>query len=387
MSQYVFEYDGVKHYFRKDESDRDKYIVFACAKNEDKYIVEWVEHYKKLGFDKVIIADNNDSPAALKTILSTYIDEGFVQIFQCNGLKKFQLYVYNMYIKEGNYKWCAFFDCDEFLELVAHRDIKDFLEGIEEHTVLLHWIVFGSNEEAHRKDAPVQERFKIPVSPVAFFKENYYTKIIMRGGENHGEFLTNTHCPSYENSINLGGYARAEMPSHVFCPPRYKYAYIKHYYTKSFDEWMSNKIKRGWPDEMFDVLKPSNYFIIDKKTEFPIDKYTQGFFIDNREYDEKNFREAHDEVMGKYEMIELMSTTNNVYSIILHAFAFMRYYTNHIIVIKNNSIDDTTFANILEYGLITGNRVCFAFDDNDLNRIFLNKTTWNNSLFYYMDCK
>ena len=38
MSQYIFEHEGVKYYFKKDESDKDKCIVFACAKNEDEYM-------------------------------------------------------------------------------------------------------------------------------------------------------------------------------------------------------------------------------------------------------------------------------------------------------------------------------------------------------------
>ena len=149
---------------------------------------------------------------------------------------------------------------------------------------------------------------------------------------------------------------------------------------------MSNKVKRGWPDEMLDILKPSNYFIVDKNPEFQIDKYTNGFFIDNNEFSEKEFHEKYDTTMNTYEMIELLSTDNNVYSLVLHAFSFMRYYTNHLIVIKNENIDDCTFGNMLEYALITGNRVCFAFDDSDVEKAFVNKTTWNKTLFYYMNC-
>ena len=386
MSQYIFEHEGVKYYFKKDESDKDKCIVFACAKNEDEYIVEWVEHYKKLGFDKIIIADNNDSPASLKEILSEYIESGFVQIFPCNGLKRFQLYIYNMYLKEGNYIWCAYFDCDEFLELTVHKDIKDFLSGIKENTVVINWVIFGSNGKINKENLPVQERFKVPANPVPLFKENFYVKPIVRGGEHRGEYMTNSHCPFGTDSINIGGYCPVNFPSIVYTPPRYKYAYIKHYYTKSFNEWMSNKVKRGWPDEMLDILKPSNYFIVDKNPEFQIDKYTNGFFIDNNEFSEKEFHEKYDATMNTYEMIELLSTDNNVYSLVLHAFSFMRYYTNHLIVIKNENIDDCTFGNMLEYALITGNRVCFAFDDSDVEKAFVNKTTWNKKLFYYMNC-
>ena len=35
-------------------------VVCAMAKNEHKYINEWVEHYINLGVDKIYIYDNDD---------------------------------------------------------------------------------------------------------------------------------------------------------------------------------------------------------------------------------------------------------------------------------------------------------------------------------------
>ena len=117
---YKFEYQGCTYLFDKDESDKDKYIVFACAKSEDDYIVEWVEHNLSIGFDKVIIADNNDDSSILSSILSKYIENGTVQLFNCSGIKGFQLYIYNMFLNESNYKWCAYFDCDELIVVLIN---------------------------------------------------------------------------------------------------------------------------------------------------------------------------------------------------------------------------------------------------------------------------
>ena len=35
--------------------------VVCCAKMEENYIIEFVEHYKNLGISHIFIADNNDS--------------------------------------------------------------------------------------------------------------------------------------------------------------------------------------------------------------------------------------------------------------------------------------------------------------------------------------
>ena len=386
MGKYSFAYSGNTYFFEKDETDKDKYIVFACAKNEDKYILEFVKHYLSIGFDKIIIADNNDDQTIVSKILKDYILKKQVQIFNCCGLKKFQLYLYNMYLNERNYKWCAYFDCDEFLELTTHTDIKDFLSCVTEPCILINWIVFGSDGNVHREDKPLNERFKCPVLPVPFFKENFYVKPIINGNF-EGGYLSNTHCPSFVDNMSVGGYFHVNYTSHVYYPARYKYAFIRHYYTKSFDEWMSNKIQRGWPDEMFDVLKPTNFFIVDKNPDFQIIKYTNGFFVDNNSFSPEFIHKEYDGIMGKYEMIHLFSSTKNMYSITLHLFTLMREYTNHVFVLSDDIIDDPMYANMLSYAMMTGNKLAFAFNDADKFKILSSKTSWNSSLYYYMDCQ
>ena len=64
---------GDERWFRKDISDRDKYLVVTCAKNENEYIREWIQHYLDLNFDKIIICDNNDDESLLG-VISDYIN-------------------------------------------------------------------------------------------------------------------------------------------------------------------------------------------------------------------------------------------------------------------------------------------------------------------------
>ena len=34
--------------------------LIAIAKNEEPYLKEWIEYHANLGFDKIIVCDNND---------------------------------------------------------------------------------------------------------------------------------------------------------------------------------------------------------------------------------------------------------------------------------------------------------------------------------------
>lgn len=380
---YEFSFDGKTHLFEKDESDKGKYIVFACAKNEDDYIREWVDHNLEIGFDKVIIADNNDDPSILAGILSEQISNGTVQIFKCSGLKGFQLYIYDMFLSESNYKWCAYFDCDEFLELSQHKSVKDFLSIIKEDCVLINWMVFGGGENYLKKDGTLRERFNEPVGPSPLFKENFYVKPIVRSGRQFLGFKT-THSPTpkYIASYNLGGYAHADFQSHVYAPPRYKYAYIRHYYTKSFEEWIHNKVKRGWPDQMPDLLKAENYFILQNKEKFPVEKYIKGLFIDNYALDRG--KKTLERIMNEYSFVLFKSTEKNIYSLILEVFYVLKNFTGKRLVVQGEFVDDAAYASMLEYAILTGNEISYVFNDSEIGNV-ISKYGGENT-FYWLNC-
>lgn len=86
---YHFVTYNIDTYFHKDPADKDKYIVCTCARGENEYIVEYVEHYLNLDFDKIIICDNNDDDS-IETVLKKYIDNGTVEIFNCRGFGSFK---------------------------------------------------------------------------------------------------------------------------------------------------------------------------------------------------------------------------------------------------------------------------------------------------------
>lgn len=50
-------------------------VVCAMAKNEHRYINEWVEHYINLGVDKIYIYDNDDID---KTYIVDFISSKFL---------------------------------------------------------------------------------------------------------------------------------------------------------------------------------------------------------------------------------------------------------------------------------------------------------------------
>ena len=382
---YHFHTDEIDRYFHKDENDVDKYIVCTCARGENDYIVEFVDHYLKLGFDKIIICDNNDDNS-IETVLSSYIDNGTVEVFDCRGFGSFQVQFYSMFAKEGNYKWCGYFDADEFLELNIHSDIKQFLENIKEDCVSFNWLVYGDNNRYHKTDEKIQDRFTMPVRPISLCKENVFVKSILRGGYDRFKdcWFNGSHVPmcSNENMVyNLGGYSTVDYQSHTHFPPRYKYGYLKHYYTKSFDEWIK-KASRGWPDGT-PTLSTSNFFVTNTAgdTPVPIERFIRGFFITDK--NSENFRNRCKQLLDDYSVINIINTNKQVYALIVQLMNLMKSTTNHTFVLSEPHITDELFNMFFEYGFETGNRVVFANGPSEIWQAYL-KFNNNDAETYYI---
>ena len=380
---YEYDFDGKRYFFRKYPEDRYKNIVFCCAKNEDDYIREWIEHYLKLGFDKIIIVDNNQETGKLEEKIEDHISRGSVQIFSLNGVEgMFQNSIYTMFMNYGNYKWCAYFDCDEFLEISeAYNNIDELLNTINEDILMVHWVVYGANERLEKEtDIPIQNRFKLPMMPISLFKENMYLKAIVRGGRKG--YFNSPHIVKFEdggnNLCNIGGYYTTEMlNSNVSFPIRIKKCYLKHYMTKSFEEY-NEKLSRKRIAPSTDNI--SDFFVTYKNNEIPLNFYSQRFFFGNK-------ISWVDEPLKEYEMIVFMGNNNEPMLQFHYPSYAMSKCSNKVIVVENN-IDDTFFATLLEIAKRTGNRL-IATENNASNlwKIFMKTCKGKGETYYIYGAK
>lgn len=369
MSEYYFKHCGLS--FPKDENDKYRYVVIACAKNEEDYIVEWIEHYLGLGFDKLFIVDNNDKGnERLPNTIEKYVKEGKVQIFDCRGVNAVQVGLYADFCAEANFKWCAFYDCDEFLEIGSYRSIKSYLKQFNGYDVVsLNWLCFGPNKQIKQTEGKVQERFKKPISPILYFKENGFIKSIVRGNKEKFKdcFFNGSHlpvnCPDAEYTI--AGYYEPFDTSQYFWMPRYKNGYIKHYYTKSFEEWIK-KAGRGWPDGT-DTLNLKKYFIYDEQYEIPIE-FTKNSVFNKDEYSTYNHFKKEIEA---YDVIQFSTDGEFMYAYLGGALDVMEHTTDHTFIIGTNAVDDGAFCLLLEMAYKTGNRVVFAKNQSEVWETYL----------------
>ena len=244
------------NYYNKNDI---KICLCAIVKNENLYIREFVDHYKKIGYNNIIIYDNNDEGGEyFEKIIEDYIESGFIKIIKINDFREKspdkipQFYAYKDCYSRFNklYDWLSFFDIDEFLEIdKKYGLIQDFLKDKIFNrckNIKVNWLVYHDENILYYENKTLQERIK---------KYNYsnpinrHIKSTVRGNlsKNYWEKLENPHTSLLRFTSCSSSGKKIMYNSPFNDPPDYTNALLKHYCNKSFEEYCL-KLKRGRAD-------------------------------------------------------------------------------------------------------------------------------------------
>ena len=266
--------------------------VCCIGKNENRYVREFIDHYKATGVDKIFLYDNNDpNGERFEDVIGEEIKMGFVELVDYRGQKVCQLRAYQECYDCHNeeYDWMLFVDLDEFWHSQRFEDnIKRFLGQRKFNSfdmIHVNWLCFGDNNHLFYEDKSLKERFPkpLPVNNVVAYKkdgipENFHIKSFIRG-KKIVYWKSNPHTPYPSRHLpcadSLGNETNPEAPLSVimYTKENYNESSLWHYTTKSAEEYVW-KMKRGFPDS-----------IIDKKN--IEDLINTRFFRTNIETDEK----------------------------------------------------------------------------------------------------
>lgn len=251
-----------------------KVCLCCIAKNENRYIRDYIEYYRNLGFCHVHIIDNNDPDGErFEDVISDYIESGYVSIRNARGLKRHQCVAYRIFYDEHHrkYDYIAFFDCDEYLVLNKDNTIQEYIRRSifdDAQVIQISWMMFGDNGNIRYEDKPMCERFKTPLvlDPKKHKKE--HIKSIVRCDLDPGlVYFHNPHtiAPVELYVVNNEGERVINTYEQEMS---YGLAQLNHYYTKSLEEWLW-RYKRGRADiidpRTFDDFV-KNYFDINERT-------------------------------------------------------------------------------------------------------------------------
>lgn len=252
----------------KSEKKNDiRVATCVLTRLDNKYIREYVEYYKNLGTDKMVIFDNNrEGERKVIDEVKDYVDSGFVDIIDwkyATGNLQRPAYQY-FYERYGNeYDWLACFDSDEYL-IINNETLKDFLQEdrFKDYLGIVIPNVHYSDNDIIVNDK--KERFNVYTTPS--FNEWTFYKTFVRGHLENVDYMSpkidGAHYPMIDNKP-LEGFVDAdgrEFPqiredrdnNPVFNKYPCNSAFIKHIPTGSIDDYLNSKVKRGWPDKKDD---------------------------------------------------------------------------------------------------------------------------------------
>jgi len=209
-------------------------VICAIARNEERYIDEWIHYHLSLGFHHIYIYDNSDD----NSLQDKQSNE--ITIIHFPGKSK-QLDAYHNFISifGDKHQWAAFIDLDEFIVLKKHNSISRFLSQYRCSAIGLNWLLFGTNQHTHYKSEPVTKRFtQCASTPDHHIKSIVQLQYAWFFNDPHHMMLrSGTTCDPHNQQI-IGSF-HSIGTTDIAC--------IHHYYTKSEEEFIE-KIERGRAD-------------------------------------------------------------------------------------------------------------------------------------------
>ena len=215
-----------------------------------------------MGVEKFIFGDNNiPNTEKLSDVLQDYIKDGIIDIIKLFGSVSGQSELYNItYEKYKNKcKWFLLFDFDEYLEIHFENNkslaLNEFLsnEIFEKcEAIIFNWIIYTDNDLIYYDNRTLVERF---TTPDLHAYGNIFVKSIVRGRLNKTIFLPqkSNHVPEKEVTVcNSKGNIIKRYNPFTLIPPIFDNGYLKHFTTKTAEEYC-DKIIRGQPrNESYD---------------------------------------------------------------------------------------------------------------------------------------
>jgi glycosyltransferase involved in cell wall biosynthesis len=218
-----------------------KIAVCLIAKDEERYLLEWMAYNLVLGFDEILVYDNDSVDGSRRLVEQAGEADRRIRYVPWPGVpgRSPQVTAYNHALGNTDADWIAFIDADEFIVLSEHGTIGEFLAGFDEAAgaVCLHWRLFGSSGHTAYADDLVIRRFTR-----CDRRYNHHVKSIVRRS-----CMAQMHI--HVGRLSSGTYVDANgapvTPQFKIEPiPSRHPASINHYVLKSAEEYQG-KMARG----------------------------------------------------------------------------------------------------------------------------------------------
>lgn len=222
-----------------------KTAICTCIKDEHPYLKEWIDWHLDRGFSHIYLYEDNGSkphdeivrlfPESVTLLPIDLVRNEPVTVER----RQMQMYVYSMRTLSDKYDWIAFIDADEYVDFEEGWNLERLLKEHDAFpAVMLSWMLYSANGRIAKPDGGVIESYPKADVDVDYkniwFGAHWCLKSIVNTKNYKG--FKNIHWA--KDAVNMNGNSTPEYK--VF-----RKAWIRHYYTKSWDEWVWRIMERG----------------------------------------------------------------------------------------------------------------------------------------------
>jgi hypothetical protein len=230
---------------------KQKSVICAIVKNEQRFIREWVEYYLKIGFERLYIYEDYGSDSHKEqlldyiengqVILSNLEETGFIPLYKKGTIVQNRLYKKFFEMcknKEIDADWVGFFDVDEFMMFEDGWNLERLEEEFSDcGGVLLSWRCFGANGHLKRPEGKVVDNYTTHM-PDGF-------KLDAHWQWNVKSLVNIKKCKSMKHIHIFNGCEFTDHRNTATGDLTFEKAWINHYYSKSWEDYLDRIFSRG----------------------------------------------------------------------------------------------------------------------------------------------
>lgn len=248
----------------------------AIARDEGAYLVEWVAYHRLLGFDRIIVY-NNESSDGSDALLDRMAAAGLIEHrrWPDRADRSAQTSAYTDAVIRCASRWILFLDIDEFLALREDASVGGLLARFpaDVGAIGLNWRIFGSAGREDGGPEPVIARFD-RAAP----RDHRLNRQIKSLSVAEDIYLVRPHRVRLMRGRYVDAAGEPLDPGRGFAPVRHGLAQINHYAVKSRTEFIDKRL-RGCvlrrPDDPMKLTHRDGSYFADHDRNEEIDREIQ----------------------------------------------------------------------------------------------------------------